>query len=121
MGDDPGQSPVAAEMLRRAEAVAVTTPALCEFVWVLTRWYKLSTEKIAKAVEVLIETGNVQTDRPAVEAGLALCRAGGDFADGVIAFEGLRLGGAEFVSLDRTAVELIRQQGSQARLLDKLL
>ena len=36
----------------------------------------------------------MRVDRPAVDAGLALFKAGGDFADGVIAFEGHRLGGS---------------------------
>jgi hypothetical protein len=34
---------------------------------------------------------NVIVNRPAVEAGLALLEAGGDFADGVIVYEGSRL------------------------------
>ena len=54
---------------------------------------------------------------PAVLAGLALLDAGGDFADGVIAFEGELLGGAEFVSFDRQAVGLLRWQKRKARLL----
>jgi hypothetical protein len=35
--------------------------------------------------------------RPAVEAGLSRLDAGGDFADGIIAYEGDWLGGEEFV------------------------
>jgi hypothetical protein len=41
----------------------------------------------------LIESASVLVDRPAVEAGLAVLASGGDFADGVIAFEGRRAGG----------------------------
>ena len=47
----------------------------------------------------------------------AIFNAGGDFADGIIAFEGSWLGGETFVSLDRKAVALIAQQGQQAILL----
>lgn len=43
-----------------------------------------------------------------------MLRDGGDFADGVIAFEGAR-NGAEFVSFDRRAVKLARLQGLPAR------
>jgi predicted nucleic-acid-binding protein len=56
-------------------------------------------------------------NRPAVEAGLAMLEAGGDFADGVIAHEGAWLGGESFVSFDKQAVELVIRQGQPARLL----
>ncbi len=54
---------------------------------------------------------------PAVLAGLALLEGGGDFADGVIAFEGDLLGGTEFVSFDQQAVKLLKAQKHKARLL----
>ena len=56
-------------------------------------------------------------NRPAVEAGLAALDAGGDFADGVIAYEGQWLGGETFVSFDKKSVALLKKQGQQARLL----
>ena len=49
----------------------------------------------------LIEVANVAIDRQATEAGLVMLDAGGDFADGVIAYEGRRLGGEVFVSFDK--------------------
>jgi predicted nucleic-acid-binding protein len=61
--------------------------------------------------------GNVAANRPAVAAGLAMMAAGGDFADGVIAFEGQWLGAEAFVSFDRRAVALAERQGMRARLL----
>jgi hypothetical protein len=69
------------------------------------------------ATRVLRDAGTVAVDRPAVEAGLAVLQAGGDFADGIIAFEGRRLGGEVFVSFDRHAVELTVAGGAEARLL----
>lgn len=42
--------------------------------------------------------------------------AGGDFADGVIAFEGHWLGGEAFVSFDQQAVALLAAQGHATRL-----
>ncbi len=56
-------------------------------------------------------------NRPAAEAGLAILDAGGDFADGVIAYEGVWLGGEVFVSFDKRAVKLLDTQGAAARLL----
>jgi predicted nucleic-acid-binding protein len=60
---------------------------------------------------------NVELDRPAIEAGLEVLEAGGDFADGVIAYEGHWLGAEEFVSFDKQAVSLLQAQGKRARLL----
>jgi predicted nucleic-acid-binding protein len=57
----------------------------------------------------------VKVNRPAVDAGLLVLEAGGDFADGVIAFEGSWLGGTTFVSFDKNAVAILSEQGIQAR------
>lgn len=52
----------------------------------------------ADAIEAMTEIDVVVTDLPAVEAGLTPLRAGGDFADGVIAHQGEALGGTVFAS-----------------------
>ena len=65
----------------------------------------------------MLAAENVETNRPAIEAGLAVLDAGGDFADGAIAYEGRWLGGETFVSFDKKAVEMLRAQGEVARLL----
>jgi hypothetical protein len=59
----------------------------------------------------------VRVDRAAAEAGLTMLAAGGDFADGVIAFEGRRLGGDIFASFDRGAVDPVAAQGGDTYLL----
>jgi hypothetical protein len=46
-----------------------------------------------------------------------MMRAGGDFADGVIVFEGRRLGGSVFTSFDRKAIEPVAAEGGATRLL----
>ena len=100
-----------------AYGVALALPALRELVWVLARGYRVPFPDIAAAIRRLVGAANVAVNRPAVEAGLALLDAGGDFADGVIAFEGKWLGGEAFVSFDRRAVELLEAKGLEARLL----
>lgn len=114
LGDHPAQSPAAAEALREASLIAVTSPALCEFVWVLAHGYKLPAADIAAAIRRLLATANVTTDRSAVEAGLAFLDANGDFADGVIAQQGRALGGDIFLSFDERAITLARQLGAAA-------
>ncbi len=116
MGDEPKQSRLAQTELAAAELVAVPVPALCELVWVLAQGYRIPASEIADTVRRLIDSANVATNRPVVEAGLSLLEAGGDFADGAIAFEGNWLGGEAFVSLDKKAVRLIAAQGGTARL-----
>jgi predicted nucleic-acid-binding protein len=117
VGDDAKQARSAAKVLTTAELVAVTLPTLCEFVWVLARGYRRTDAEIGEAVRLLIESARVRADRPAIEAGLSVLEAGGDFADGVIAFEGRRLGGPIFVSFDNKAVDLIAASGGETRLL----
>ena len=58
----------------------------------------------------------VVIDRPAVEAGLAVLRAGGDFADGVIAWQGAAMGGESLVTFDRDAVRVLTKVGMRARI-----
>jgi predicted nucleic-acid-binding protein len=84
---------------------------------VLRKVYGLQTDDIAAAIRQLLNSASVQVNRPAVDAGLAMLEAGGDFADGVIAYEGSWLGGETFVSFDKQAVALLAATGQAARLL----
>jgi predicted nucleic-acid-binding protein len=115
--DHEHQSRAAQTALRKAELVAIPIPTLCELVWVLSQGYKIPPVEIAEAVRRLMNGANVAVNRPAAEAGLALLDAGGDFADGVIAYEGNWLGADTFVSFDKKAVRLMEAQGVSARLL----
>ncbi len=115
--DDVQQARAAGRLLKAAETIAITQPCLCEFVWVLRRVYGFGTDDIVSAIEALLNAANVQVNRPAADAGLAILKAGGDFADGLIAYEGTWLGGDTFVSFDKKAVSLIAKQGRRARLL----
>ncbi len=116
-GDDDRQSPIAQAELAKAEKVVLTLPTLCELAWVLPRGYKTPPSKVAETIRGLMGGETVTVNRRAAEAGLALLEAGGDFADGVIAFEGRRLGADAFVSFDRKAVTLMTAAGEPARLL----
>ena len=117
VGDDARQSKAAQEELAKADIVALALPALCELVWVLDRGYRIPPGEIAEAVRKLIDSATAAVNRPAAEAGLAMLEAGGDFADGVIQYEGSWLGAETFLSFDKKAVALIEAQGKSARLL----
>ena len=115
--DDEKQAEVAATLLQGAEVIAVSLPCLCEFVWVLRRVYGFGQDDVVAALEALLDASNVAVNRLAVDAGLAILKAGGDFADGLIAYKGGWLGGDTFVSFDKKAVSLIAEQGRQVELL----
>ena len=91
--DDAKQGRSASKLLKSASLIAVSLPCLCELVWILRRGAKLSKEDVAVTIRDLLDAGNVVMNRPAVEAGLAILEAGGDFADGIMAYEGNWLGG----------------------------
>jgi len=115
--DDPVQAALALQVLQKATLIAVPVTALCEMVWVLLRGYRYTPLQVANAVRTLMQVRQVVCDTPAVLAGLAMLEGGGDFADGVIAFEGTRLGGTEFVSFDQQAAKLLKAQKRKVRLL----
>jgi predicted nucleic-acid-binding protein len=118
LDDDPKQTAAARELVQRAEQVAIPLAVLCEVVWTLTKGYKLASDKIADALEWLVDSDKVKTNRGAVDTGLAVLRAGGDFADGVIACEGFSLGGEVFATFDKKAASLIKKYGGiQTHLL----
>lgn len=114
--DHAAQSKAAQMALSKAGIVALTIPTLCELVWVL-QGYKIRPNDIADTLRGLLSGANVVVNRLAAEAGLAVLDAGGDFADGAIAYEGNWLGGDTFISFDKKAVRLIGAQGKSVRLL----
>ncbi|RUW98397.1 PIN domain-containing protein [Mesorhizobium sp. M2A.F.Ca.ET.037.01.1.1] len=118
VGDDEAQQQTAAETLERAELVAISVQALCEFVWVLDRSYRVARPDISASIRRILDMRNVVANRPTIEAGQAVLDAGGDFADGVIAFDGQWLGGETFVSFDRKAAKLVEGQGTPTLLLE---
>jgi predicted nucleic-acid-binding protein len=114
--DHAAQSKAAQMALSKADTVALTIPTLCELVWVLQS-YKIRPSDIAGTIRGLLNSANVVVNRPAAEAGLVMLDAGGDFADGAIAYEGNWLGADTFISFDKKAVRLMDAQGKSARLL----
>ena len=115
--DNPPQAAAALKVLQTASLIAVPSTTLCETVWVLIRGYRYTPEQVAHAIRTLLQVSQVVCNTPAVLAGLALLQSGGDFADGVIAFESELMGGQEFVTFDKAAAKLLKQQKRKVRLL----
>lgn len=115
--DNEVQTAMALQALEKAEAIVVPLTTLCEFVWVLKQSYKRSAAEVAGSLRKLLSSSIVETNRPAADAGLTVLLAGGDFADGVIAFEGAQSGGSTFLTFDKKAASLIKKIGIEAELL----
>lgn len=111
VADDIAQAEVAQSVLLSADLIAIPLPVMCELCWVLKSRYTVDRMEIADVIRKLIASANVATDPAAVEAGLAVLEAGGDFADGVIAYQGGMLGGEVFATFDAKAAKLLGDTG----------
>jgi predicted nucleic-acid-binding protein len=112
--DVAGQAADAKAVLDQASLVAIPTPVFCELVWTMRRLYRRASNEIAEAIEAILRVHGVVTDRLAVETGLSVLRAGGDFADGTIAWQGAAMGGETFLTFDRAAVRVLSANGLTA-------
>ena len=118
LDDDEKQGAVARKAMQTATRIVIPLPVLCETVWTLSRGYKMDNIDIANALRLLIRAETVIVDRPAVDAGLQMLQAGGDFADGAIAYNGHCLGGEIFTSFDKKAISRLKKLGTiKTRLL----
>ena len=115
--DDGAQTHLAAEYLRRADNIAIATTTLCELVWILQKNTKLPREEIVRTIQTILDTDKMIVNRACVEAGLAVLAAGGDFADGVVEFEGKSLNDGLFCTFDRKAANILSKQGYQIEWL----
>jgi len=113
--DDEEQFRAAA---RRLAAIIIPTQVFCEIAWVLSYSYHFTRFEVLSELEALTTVDKVVYRQLEVEAGLDFLRRGGDFADGVIAYTGREMASveAEFVSFDRKAVRLLKEQGIAAIL-----
>jgi predicted nucleic-acid-binding protein len=114
--DHPQESPKAEAFLREHDIV-VGNQTLCELLWVLRRLYKFNAAELRQAITYLTLAQSVTLDSAAVTNGLLFMDAGGDFADGVIAYEGRRLGSATIATFDRKAAALLEKAGQDCLLL----
>jgi predicted nucleic-acid-binding protein len=113
--DAEEQATEAAAILEGGNVVVISTIVLCELVWVLKRAYRYATAEIVDVLRRLIQTRNIEIDRPAAEVGLQMLIQGGDFADGVIQCEAGRAKCGRVVTFDgdfarlgaRAGVELL--------------
>ncbi|MCD2173717.1 type II toxin-antitoxin system VapC family toxin [Rhizobium sp. C4] len=100
-----------------AHEVVIPNQTFCELIWVLGRVYKLSHGELIGVVSAWSDTEGVVVDTAAVAAGLAIMKRGGDFADGIVAFEGRRMGGSVLATFDRRAARILADEGNECILV----
>jgi len=105
--DDEAQAQAAATAIETDEPVAISTIVLCELAWVLRRAYRYAPAEIAAAIARIVTSRNVITDRAAAEAGLAMLRLSGDFADGIVHCDASRARCRHIVTFDRDFARLL--------------
>src|SRR5271154_5804018 len=110
--DDPVQSAKAGEILERRLTVTnpgfISVVVMVETVWVLDRAYGLTSQKIAAAIERLlqVEVLMIEDEQQIFTAMIALKQGRGSFADALIAELGARAGCTRTLTFDRKAAQL---------------
>ncbi len=85
----------------------VNSIVLCEFVWVLTRIYRLPVERVAQNVEQFLESPAFRIqDEALVRSAVQAMRSGFDFADVLIGSVNQSLGASLTVTFDKRAQTL---------------
>ena len=111
IADDPIQQQKAIATLDAADAVIVPTSVFCETVWVLLKVYQQDKRVLCTQLMDFVTHPKLVYDHSIIAAGFALMQQGGDFADGVNEAAGKALGEETFVTFDRKAAKLLKQQG----------
>ena len=109
--DEPVQAGIARGLLDSATVVVLPIAALCEYDWAVRKHYKRPRAEVLASLRAIVAAPATVVDTEAVAAGLAFLAAGGDFADGAIAFDGRRLGGEVFASFDAKAKRIAAAAG----------
>lgn len=110
--DDPVQSPKATEVIERGltpdRPGFVSIVAMVEIAWVLDRAYGLAAQRIAAAIEQMLqaETLVIECEQEVFTAAIALKEGRGSFADALIAALGAKAGCSHTLTFGRKAARL---------------
>ncbi len=110
--DDPVQSRVATDImelrLTPANPGFISVVAMVETVWVLDRAYGMTQQRIAAALEHLLQADTlvIESEQEVFAATVALKKGKGSFADALIGALGTRAGCARTLTFDKTALKL---------------
>lgn len=116
--DNTHQQAMAVQTLDSANLVAIPTGVIMETVWVLSYSYKVpKTDILSMLRQLILSIPKIRVIDDEVEAGFLMMEMNGDFADAIHAYTGKRLGGDVFVTFDRQAASLLKNSGTETKLL----
>lgn len=108
--DDEEQSALATSLftsLTAKDRGYLSTVVLVEVFWVLRRGYRIPSNDIAETLLALVSADEIRVDEDEiVRAALRQARGGADFADALVALDGLRRGCEYTATFDKRASEL---------------
>lgn len=102
--DDDKQYRASAQyFLSDHHVLVIPIHVLCEAVWLLTKKLKLKRSFVIDIVLSIVALDNVVVNDTLVNAGVEFMQQGGDFADGVIAYEVSQYDNASLLTFDKKA------------------
>ncbi len=99
---------VAPYFLSNGYVLVIPIHVLCKIVWLLTKSMKLKKELVLGIILSLIELDNVLVDKLLVQAGIEFMKLGGDFADGIIAYETNKYDNSYLLTFDKKAHKIAK-------------
>ena len=107
--DDERQSLIAHHYINNAEyRCIIPIQVFCELDWVLRKKVKAQRSDVVSFFENLSHRSNVSLDKEPFDVGMYFLKNGGDFADGVIAYQTQVHDDAKWLTFDKTAQKIAK-------------
>ncbi len=107
--DDRKQSPIATQYLTNNQLTFfISSQMLCEVIWFLRYSLKVQKSELVLMLEQIIATPHFICDT-GVDMGLQFLKQGGDFADGIIAYNVQKFDNACLLSFDKKAQKIAKE------------
>ena len=82
---------------------------LCETIWVIKDKMKIPRQSVIQILTALVEQNNILTANEAFDYGMKFLKSGGDFADGVIAYQTQCHDNAILLTFDKKSHKIAKQ------------
>lgn len=117
LADDPIQSPIARSyFVNRENTLIIDTVVLCEVVWVMKKRSKLKNQKIVQILQGLTIEPHIKLDKEKFNQGIKFLQDGGDFADGIIAYQTQNFSNAKWLTFDKDGKKLAKRIGIELEI-----
>ncbi len=110
LNDNAQQNAIATQYLDNSEITCVLpVMTFCEIGWVLRKKLKIPRLDVINFFERLTKKPNAVFDKYLFEIGLYFLKNGGDFADGVIAYQATQFDNAKLLTFDKKSQKLAQK------------